>query len=104
MPKVYPMAGIKLQCTACTQAPGAGAWDRSQPRSSLHYALIALPPVQTVVHQTLVVQCNAGGRSRTSLAWLITRPAPPCLCRGIIAAYNLQLLLIMHHKMKMNSE
>ena len=32
------------------------------------------------------------GRSRTSLAWLITRPAPLCLCRPIITAHNFQML------------
>ena len=85
-----PMAGIPLHCTACTQARGAGVWDRSQTPSSLHSAL---SPVRTVVHQTLLVQCNAGGgRVPAQLAWLITRPAPLCLCRAIIAAHNLQLL------------
>ena len=85
-----PMAGIPLHCTACTQARGAGVWDRSQTPSSLHSAL---SPVKTVVHQTLLVQCNAGGgRVPAQLAWLITRPTPLCLCRAIIAAHNLQLL------------
>ena len=85
-----PVAGIPLHCTACTQARGAGVWDRSQTPSSLHSAL---SPVRTVVHQTLLVQCNAGGgRVPAQLAWLITRPAPLCLCRAIIAAHNLQLL------------
>ena len=95
MQKMYLMAGMIMQCSAQhvgRQAPGAGAWDRSQP--DLHSTVHWLHSLQCSLLCTKLCLFNAtqGGRSRTSLAWLITRPAPLCLCRAIIAAHNLQLL------------
>ena len=87
---MYPMAGIIMQCSAQhvgRQAPGAGAWDRSQP--DLHSTLHWLHSLQCSLLCTKLCLFNA---TRTSLAWLITCPAPLCLCRAIIAAHNLQLL------------